>query len=147
MKLPFDFEEYLKKGIVKKRNPDKSRARDLVEEAERKYNSLKIILEKIGLNDENANDVVEYCYDIMINFIRSRMLLKGFTSSGKGGHEAEISYLRKLNFSEVEIGIANQLRYFRNGIMYYGKRFDSDYAQKILNFLRKTKKKLEVENE
>jgi len=142
MKVPFNFKEYLDKGIIKKKNPDLSRAKDLFEEAERKFNSLNVIIEKIGLHDGNANDIIEYCYDIIINFIRSKMLSDGFGSFGQGAHEAEISYLRKLGFSEADVVVANQLRYFRNGIMYYGKRFDSEYAQKIIKFLNKIKSKI-----
>jgi len=140
MKSPFGFEEYLKKKIVKRKIPNKLRSSDLVEEAKRKFNSLKVMLDKIGLNDENANDIVEYCYDVMINLTRARMFSEGFSASGKGAHEAEIAYLRKLNLSEVDVKVANQLRYFRNGIMYYGKKFDSEYAQKVIQFLNKIKK-------
>jgi len=146
MKSPDKFENYLRKGIIRKKTSDKSRARDLFEEANRKMNSMKLILNKIGLNNENANDIVESCYDILINLIRSKMLIAGFASTGIGAHEAEISYLRKLNFSEKEVIIANQLRYFRNGIKYYGKRFDSESANKVIEFLNKSIKTLEKEN-
>jgi len=142
MRVPFGFEEYLKKGVVKERNPDKHRALDLKEESERKFNSLNVILDKIGISDENANDILEYCYDIIINLIRSEMLLKGLNASGKGAHESEIAYMREMGFSETDIGIANQLRYFRNGIMYYGKRFDEEYAKKIIKFLKKVRGKI-----
>jgi hypothetical protein len=130
-----EFNEYIKQGIVKKQAKDNSRAENLIKESERRFISLKVYLKKIELNDENANDVIENCYNIIIGFIRSKMLLQGFNSSGTGAHEAEISYLRELNFSETEISFANQLRYFRNGIMYYGKQFDKEYANKVMNFL------------
>jgi len=137
-----EFGEFVEKGVVRKGFPDKPRANDLVEGARRKNKSLKIILDKIGLNDENANDILEYCYDIAINFVRAQMLGKGFNSSGRGAHEAEVSYLRELNFSEADVQFMNQLRYFRNGIMYYGKRFDKEYAEKVLDFLERFMGKL-----
>jgi len=136
------FEEYHKKGIVKKQRPNKLRADDLVKEAERKSSSLIILLDKIGLNDENANDIIEDCYDILISLIRAKMLLSGFNSSGIGAHEAEVAYMKNLDFLDTEIRFMNELRYFRNGIMYYGKRFDKEYAEKVLNFLKKIKEKL-----
>ena len=34
-----------------------------------------------------------------------------------------------------------QLRYFRNGILYYGKTFDSEYAEKVIDFTKKIMKK------
>jgi len=142
MRLPLDFDEYLKRGVVKKQTPDKSRTQDLIRESERKFNSLNKVLDKIGLSDENANDVVEYCYDIIMNLIRAKMFVTGFNSSGKGAHEAEVAYLRKLDFSEVEINFVNQLRYFRNGIMYYGKLFDGEYATKAIKFMGNVRERL-----
>jgi len=138
-----DFQEFIKLGIVKKQSPDKSRANDLVIESNRKFKSLLIFLDKIGLNDENANDIIEDCYNILIGLIRANMLLAGFNSSGSGAHEAEIAYLKILGFSEKNIEFANQLRYFRNGIMYYGKSFDKEYAEKVYAFLISIKDKFE----
>ncbi len=142
MRILRKFEEFLKEKIVKKQNPDKERAENLIKESERKFNSMGMTLDKVGLNNENSNDIVENCYDILLYLIRSKMLYDGFNSSGKGAHEAEVSYLRILNFSETEVQFMNQLRYFRNGIMYYGKRFDEEYGKKVLEFLDKIKPKL-----
>jgi len=64
MKPLKEFEYYLEKGIVKKQSPDLSRARDLINESERKLDSLNLILDKIGILDSNANDLIESCYDI-----------------------------------------------------------------------------------
>lgn len=50
-------------------------------------------------------------------------------------HEAEISYLRKLNFSETDVNFSNELRYHRNGIVYYGKNMGAEYANNVLKFL------------
>lgn len=136
------FENFLKEGTVKIRSPNKPLARDLIEESERKYVALKELLDKIGLNDSNANDVVEYCYDILIGLIRAKLYLEGYKCSGEGAHEAEISYLFKLDFSEKEIRMMDELRFFRNRIKYYGKRFDKIYAEKILDFLKENYLKL-----
>ncbi|MBT4434019.1 hypothetical protein HOD05_02260, partial [Candidatus Woesearchaeota archaeon] len=38
---------------------------------------------------------------------------------------------------DSEIDFADQLRYFRNGILYYGKTFDEEYAHKVIDFLEK----------
>lgn len=135
---PLDqFENYLKQGIVKKQSPDKLRAEALMKETEESYESLMEIAKKIGLNDKNANHIIKNSYDIIMELIRAQMFLKGYSSSGKGAHESEVSYLRKLNFPDNEVQFINQLRYFRNGITYYGKKFDKDYAQKVLDFLNK----------
>ncbi len=63
------------------------------------------------------------------------MLIDGFGTSGKGAHEAEVSYLRKIGFKDQEVEFADRLRYFRNGILYYGKNYDKEYAEKVLKFL------------
>ena len=137
-----NFEDFVKKGIVKIKNPNKSLARDLCEEAERKYKSLKENLNKVGMNENNANDIIKSCYDILLYLIRAKLCIEGFKSSGEGSHEAEVSYLLKLNFSENEAKVMDELRYFRNGIKYYGKRFGKDYAKHILGFLNKNYMKL-----
>jgi hypothetical protein len=137
MKSIKSFEEYIKEGIVKKITPDNNRSENLKAEAERKYNLLTTFIDKIGVNEDIANDYVEYCYNIIMYLIRAKMLKEGYSSSGQGAHEAEVAFSRKIGFSDMEVNLLDQLRYFRNGILYYGKRFDSEYAEKIILFLKK----------
>ncbi|GAJ05982.1 unnamed protein product, partial [marine sediment metagenome] len=89
-----------------------------------------------GLNDENANYFIENSYDTLIELIRAKLFIDGFRSSGEGAHGAEISYMKNLGFSEEDIRFMNDLRYYRNGILYYGENFDADYASKVLLFLK-----------
>jgi len=56
---------------------------------------------------------------------------------GQGSHEAEVSFLSNIGFKNKDVEFANQLRYFRNGIIYYGKEFGEEYAQKVVKFLKK----------
>ncbi len=137
------FEEYITEGIVKKGYADKSRARALLKEAETSHQILKVYIEKIGMNDTNANHIIKNAYDIIMELIRSRMLSDGYSSVGKGAHEAEVAYLRKMGFKEEEIEFADKLRYFRNGIIYYGRNYDKQYAEKIIKFIDKIYPKLE----
>jgi len=137
-----EFGEFLKRGIVRKDYPDESRSDDLIREADRKLRSLKRVVEKIGIDNENANDIVEDSYDIILGIVRSKMLIRGLSASGKGAHEAEVAFLGELNFDEREIEFVNKLRYFRNGILYYGKRFDKEYAERVFGFLEKIYVKL-----
>ena len=139
-----EFEEFLKEGVVKKRFPDEFRANDLINESNKTFRSIVEIVEKIGINELNINTIIKESYDAIMGLIRSKMLLKGFCSSGKGAHEAEVAYLKELNFSESDVQFANQLRYFRNGIMYYGKRFDKEYVEKVFDFLSKIYDKLNI---
>ncbi len=135
-----EFNEFLKKGIVKKQSPDNSRANALIKEAQNDYEFLKEILNKIPLSDKNSNRIIIDSYDIIMKVIRSKMLKQGLNASGYGAHEAEVAYLKKLGFSEKEIEFANQLRYFRNGIEYYGKSFDKGYAKEVLDFMERVRR-------
>lgn len=138
------FEKFIKSGVVKKQSPDIQRAESLIFESERKKRQIKRIIEKIGVDKENANDLIEGCYDSIMYVIRALMLSRGFSVSGNGAHEAEISFLEKLNFKEEEIAFMDKLRYFRNGIMYYGKIFEEEYALKVIDFTDKTIHKLKI---
>lgn len=129
------FEEFLNEGIIKKQRLDISRASSLRQEAEKRKSFLNVMVDKIKVSDDNANYFVENSYDIVMELIRAKLLLNGFKASGINAHEAEVSYLRVLGFSEYEVRFVNELRYFRNGIIYYGKRLDADYANRVLNFL------------
>jgi len=136
------FEEFIEEGIAKKAGADHERAKSLILESERKFRSLKRNLEKVGIDDDNANDYVEYCYDILLFLIRAKLYLDGYSCSGISAHEAEVSYTRNLSFEEPAVQFLDQLRYFRNGILYYGKRFDKEYAEKVIAFTKKNYAKI-----
>ena len=142
MKPLKNFNEYIKKGVVKKQSSDKSRAKSLMEDSKTDYDFLVKLSNKIGIEDEGANTIIKGSYDILMGLIRAKLLLQGFKSHGQGAHEAEVSYLRELGFKETEIQFADNLRWSRNGILYYGKKFDKNYAEKVLEFLNKTYPKL-----
>ena len=136
------FEEFIKEGVVKVQAPDKSRAKFLITESENSYRLLSELMEKIKVEDHSANMFVKSCYDILMELIRARMLLDGYNASGFGAHEAEVAYLRILGYSETEIQFVDQLRYFRNGMLYYGTILDQEYAQIVIKFTKKNYNKL-----
>ncbi len=136
------FDEFVRQGIVKKQAPDKSRAEFLIKGAEQGYSNLVERIEKIGVSSKNANDYVKSCYDILTEIIRAKMRLDGYHASGLGAHEAEISYLRVLGFGEHDVQFADQMRYFRNGMLYYGTLLDKEYAEKVIAFTHENYKKL-----
>ncbi len=137
MKLPKEFEYYLSKGIIRKSGIDKSRAEFLENESEVSLKGLKERINVMGINNLNSNSIIKDCYDIIMEIIRAKLFLKGYSSSGSHAHEAEISYLKKLGFTESQISFLNELRYFRNSVTYYGKILDIEYAQKVFDFLNK----------
>jgi len=137
-----EFKEFLKEGIIRKISSNESIARDLFEESKRKTESLNQIILKIGILDNNANDIIEYCYDILIVLIRAKLFLEGYKSFGKGAHEAEISYLIIIGFSDSDARFLDELRYFRNGIKNYGKRFGKGYSENVIEFMKDISLKL-----
>ncbi len=137
-----NFNEAIKQRIVKKQSPDKSRAEFLIKESENSYNNLLEMIQKIKLDDINANMFVKSCYDILMELIRAKMLLDGYNASGFGAHEAEVAYLRILGFNENDVQFTNQLRFFRNGMLYYGTILDKVYAEKVIEFTNKIRHKL-----
>ena len=84
----------------------------------------------------NANSIIKDCYDILMELIRAKLLLDGYFASGSYAHKAEISYLRIIKFNEKEIFFMDQIRYFRNGILYYGTALDQEYAEKVIEFTK-----------
>lgn len=142
MKLPKEFEYYISKGMIRKSTPDKARAGFLLKESDVSFEGLKERVKIIGINDKNANSIIKDCYDILMEIIRAKLLLVGYSSSGSYSHEAEISYLKKLGFPDNEVSFLNELRYFRNSVTYYGKILDKEYAEKVFDFLNRIIKKL-----
>ncbi len=142
MKPIKNFEEFIKKGVVKKQSPDKSRAEFLINEAKNSLEVLNEKVEKIGISDKTANSVIKDCHDILMEIVRSKMFLRGYNASGFKAHEAEVSFLRVLGFDEKDVQFADQIRFFRNGMLYYGTMLDKEYAEKVFVFLKKNIKKL-----
>lgn len=129
------FQEYVEKGIVRKSKPNIIRSKDMVQSSERRFNFLKEVIKKIGINNENADEYIESSYNIIMELIRANLLIEGYKSSGIGAHEAEVSYMIQLGFSEIEAEFVDELRNSRNRMIYYGKQFNEDYAKKIIDFL------------
>ncbi len=127
------FEEFIQEGTIKKQSPNKSRALSIVKEVEEKKAFLELSLKSISKDKMNSNFVVDYCYDILMEITRAKMFLDGYNAGNS--HQAEVSYLKFLGFSEAEITFMDELRYYRNGMKYYGTRLEKDYAEKVLNFM------------
>jgi len=134
------FKEYLRTGIVKKQSPNKQRAISLLQEAEGKKAFLAISIKNIPKEHMNSNFVAESCYDIIMELIRAKMFIDGYNAGNS--HEAEVSYMAKLGFVYADIRFMDELRYFRNGIKYYGTILNKEYAEKALTFLNKQYPKL-----
>ena len=76
-----------------------------------------------------------------MELIRAKLLLDGYNSSGQFAHEAEVSFMRNLGFSESDVLFMNQLRYFINGIKYYGEDATENKAQEAIKTAEEMTKK------
>ncbi len=128
-----NFEEFIIKGIVKKQTPNMHRALSIIREAEGKRDFLETSLKSIPPEKMNANFIADSCYDILIELLRAKLFIDGYNS---GSHEAEVSYMRNLGFSEFDIRFMDDLRYYRNGTKYYGTVLSREYADKVLEFMQ-----------
>ena len=142
MKAVRKFDEFIKEGIVKLQSPDKSRAEFLIKESEKMLVGLNERLKIMGIDENNTNSIIKDCYDILMGLIRAKMFLEGFNASGYRAHEAEVSYMENIGFSENEVQFADQIRFFRNGMLYYGTILDKEYAEKVIKFTRESYKKI-----
>ena len=142
MSMPKRFKEYIEDGIIKKIIPDKEKAQFLINESEKSLRGLNKRLKLMEIDEDNANSITKDIYDIIMGLIRAKLLLDGYKSSGNFSHEAEISFLTELGFSDSEVLFLNQLRYSRNSIIYYGKFLNKEYVEKAREFLNKIYPKL-----
>lgn len=138
-----NFKEFVKRGVVKIQAPDKSRAKFLFEESEQGFSYLFKLIKVMGVENISANDYIKRCYDILMGPIRAVMLLEGFNASGFKAHEAEVSYFKEMGFKEQDIQFLDQMRFFRNGMLYYGTILDKEYAEKVIEFTKKNYQKLQ----
>lgn len=134
------FEEFIYSGIVKRQSPNRNRASSLIKEAEDKKAFLDLTISKIPADKMNANFVVNYCYDILMELVRAKMFIEGFNAGNS--HEAEVSYLGILGFSQADLEFMDELRYHRNGTKYYGTILENSYSEKVLSFLNKNYSKI-----
>src|SRR3989344_9544195 len=127
------FEEFLKDGTVKKQTSNLQRALSLVKESEIKKNFLDVSMQNIPKDKMNANFIVDYCYDVIMELLRAKMFIDGYNAGNS--HEAEVSYMVVIGFSQEDTRFMNELRYYRNGTKYYGTILEMEYARKSLRFL------------
>ena len=130
-----NFEEFISAGIVKKQTPNVHRAFSLIKEAEDKKKFLNTAIKNIPEQQMHSNFIVDFSYDIVMEMIRAKMFMDGFNAGNS--HQAEVSYMKNLGFSEQDGRFMDELRYNRNSIKYYGATLDKEYAEKVFVFLNK----------
>lgn len=134
------FEEFIEKEIIRKQTPNKKRALSILKEVKKKKDFLELTLKTISREKMSPNFIADTCYDTLIELIRAKMFIDGYNAGNS--HEAEVSYLRKIGFSEPEVIFMDDLRYYRNGTKYYGTLLTEIYAMQALDFMNKNYPKL-----
>jgi hypothetical protein len=56
-----------------------------------------------GIDEDNVNSIIKDIYDKIIELIRAKMFLEGYSCSGNFAHEAEVAYLKKLEVTYNEV--------------------------------------------
>ena len=131
------FQDFLTEGIVKKQTADHARAQFLLNETEKSYLFIETLVKEMKITENNANSIIKLCYDVIMELLRAKMIQEGYNATGQGAHEAEVAYLREIGCSENDVQFADQMRYFRNRIMYYGKILDKEYAETVFAFMKR----------
>jgi len=124
------FNEFIKEKVVRKQGAKPSRARDLFNEAVKRYNFLKTIQQK----EEYSSYILENAYDVIRELLESKLYLQGYKSNS---HEATVSYLRELGYSDGDVRFLDSLRVIRNGIKYYGESSNLAFSVQVIEFLDK----------
>ena len=121
-----EFEYFIKKGEVKKKEKDEILAFALIKSSEKGEKHIK----KQELSEENAEYIVADASDMVRELIEAKLAIDGYKSYS---HEATVSYLKKFHeISEQEVIFLDNLRKIRNGIKYYGKEATKEDAEKTI---------------
>lgn len=123
------FGEFKKINLVKIKQKDEARARNLIESAEKRK---KVTEKYLPLNEETAVQVMEECYDVIRELLEAKLSREGYKSYS---HEAVVSYMTELGFQKDKVVFLDELREIRHGTKYYGKTIDIEYAKKVKSFL------------
>ncbi len=126
------FEYYLKKGVVKRSRKDVERAKGLLKKARKRM--------KTADNIQVKDFKLEFVYEAIIELTEALMSLEGYKSYS---HEADIAFLRRLNFPEDVILKLDEVRRNRHRSKYYGVELKADKTEKLIKFCKDIFKKLE----
>lgn len=108
-----NFEDFIKKGLVKRTSKDIALIKSLIIFSEKDYEFLK----KVKIDELSARNVMTGYYDILRSILEAISSLEGYKIYS---HEAFTEFL-KLKNEPIASQKFDRLRKIRNGIRYYGK--------------------------
>lgn len=118
--------EYLKKGIVKKSTPNFGLIKTLVGSAE---NRIKVI-SQIKLNEESCSVIFTNFYESLREICEALTILKGYKIYS---HEALVLFMKKTLNEESIFYKFNKFRIMRNNLHYSGKKIDFNEGKKAIS--------------
>jgi len=129
------FKEFKDQGWIKERTPDKAKAKSLVESSKHRFDYFKSLI----VNDISSNYIIENMYDVIRELVEAKMILDGYKTYS---HEAMVSYLKVIGFTDLEVKFTDELRETRHRTKYSGFITDVEYAKKVIAFTNNIYKKL-----
>src|SRR3989338_3001532 len=129
-----DFEYFIKKGNVFRREKDLQLAQSLIEDA---IDRIKTAKEDVSRKPKYA---FENAYEAIIVLIDALFYIEGYKSYS---HEANISFLSRFSkFTTVEIENLDRLRKERHGSKYYAEKINYEEAKESIEYLDKLFEKI-----
>jgi len=123
------FEDFIKKGIVKKKGTDKNLAMALRKTAEI---DLKFF-ERIKIDDVSSRKVVSGYYEILREILEGLSAIRGYKIYS---HEAFVYFLEG-DGENANAEKFNRFRLIRNRINYYGKSVSCEEAEEYCEEIKK----------
>ena len=120
------FEYYLSKGVVKKCNKNCEKAKSLIKKARKRI--------EVSQEIKIPSFRLEFAYEAIIEAIEALLSVEGYKSYS---HEADISFLRKVGFSEMVVLEVDRLRRKRHRSKYYGLEFSNNDANDAVRLAKK----------
>ena len=107
--------------MIERIEPDISRAKSMLEMAERAQRFINQIIEKLGIAGDQSILAREY-YEVIRELASAILFIDGFKTTGENAHKEIIDYLNNYpDFSQGEIIAIQDLRIKRNNNSYEGK--------------------------
>ena len=131
-----EFEHFIRKGDVKKQNPDKNTSRAVFQDALDRTEYAETIF-----RNAKAKYVLENAYEAMREAADALLYLHGYKSFS---HEASIVYLIGKGFNTKELDEFDRFRKIRNDIKYYGGTCDEEDAKHCLELAKKIIEKIKI---
>jgi len=130
------FEEFIKKGLVRKTSKDLALIRSLIIFSEKDDEFLR----KIKIDELSARKVMTGYYDILRSILEAISSLDGYKIYS---HEAFTEFLKLKNETIISEKF-DRLRKIRNGISYYGKTIKPEEVEENVSEIMRLVKHLKA---